>query len=180
MKKILAFAGSNSSDSINHQLVKYTAGRIQEHEVRVLKLRDYEFPMFSKDHEEVRGIPSNIKLLKDLIDEHDALILSVSENNRMISAFFKNVIDWLSRLDRNFLEGKKILLMSTSPGKRGGAAALEYSKMVVALFGGDVVESFSLPEFHKSFDVEKEIIKNEVFDLGVQDVLTSFVQQIRE
>ncbi len=180
MKKILAFAGSNSSDSINHQLVKYTAGRIQEHEVRVLKLRDYEFPMFSKDHEKERGVPSNIRLIRGLIDEHDALIVSVSENNRMVSAFFKNIIDWLSRLDRKFLEGKKILLMSTSPGKRGGAAALDYSKEILTLFGGDVVESFSLPQFKENFDQEKQIIVNEVFDLGVQDVLTSFVQQIKE
>ncbi|HIO27796.1 MAG TPA: NADPH-dependent FMN reductase, partial [Flavobacteriaceae bacterium] len=51
MKKILAFAGSNSKNSINKKLLNYVVGRIENYEVKVLELNDYEFPMFGVDHE---------------------------------------------------------------------------------------------------------------------------------
>ena len=62
MKKILAFAGSNSPTSINHQLILNVSRRISEHEVEVIKLSDYEFPMFSIVREK-GGIPQNIQFL---------------------------------------------------------------------------------------------------------------------
>lgn len=179
MYKILAFAGSNSPTSINHQLVLNVSKRISEHEVEVLKLSNVEFPMFSIVTEK-KGTPGTVKWLYDHIQEVPALIISVNENNRNVSAFFKNILDWLSRIDRKFLEGKKILLMSTSPGSNGGAAALEYAKMILTRFGGEVVESFSLPSFKENFDVESGKIVNEVFEMGVTEVVTSFTQQIKE
>ncbi|MFD0975828.1 NADPH-dependent FMN reductase [Salinimicrobium gaetbulicola] len=179
MYKILAFAGSNSPTSINHQLVLNVSKRISEHELEVLKLSNVEFPMFSIVTEK-KGTPGTVKWLYDHIQEVPALIISVNENNRNVSAFFKNILDWLSRIDRKFLEGKKILLMSTSPGRNGGAVALEYAKMILTRFGGEVVESFSLPSFKENFDVESGKIVNEVFEMGVTEVVTSFTQQIKE
>lgn len=176
MKKILAFAGSNSSTSINHQLIAHVTGRITSHEVKVLQLRDFEIPMYSIDLEKERGIPTDIKVLKNLIDEHDALIISVNEHNGTVSAFFKNILDWLSRLDRSFLTGKRILLMSTSPGARGAAAALEYAKHMLPRFGGKVIESFSFPQFKDNLHENK--IQNEVLDMGIEDVLTTFAHEI--
>src|SRR5690606_13582379 len=123
MKKILAFAGSNSSTSINHTFVTHVADRIQGHEVKLLELRNLEIPMYSIDIEKNRGFPTDVLVLKNLIDDHDALIISVNEHNGAASAFFKNILDWLSRLDRSFLTGKRILLMSTAPGTRGGASS---------------------------------------------------------
>lgn len=179
MKKVLAFAGSNSPTSINHQLIEHVSARISEHSLEVLKLRDLEFPMFSISRER-EGIPSIVQFLFDKIQQNSALIISVNENNRNVSAFFKNIIDWLSRVERKFLQDKKILLMSTSPGQHGGAAALEYCKTVFPRFGGIIVESFSLPHFYENFDTEKGLIVNEIIDMGVMDVVTSFSQQIKD
>lgn len=176
MKKILAFAGSNSSTSINHTLITHVTNRIQGHEIKVIKLRDFDIPVYSQDHEKERGFPIDINVLKNLIDEHDALVISVNEHNASVSAFFKNIIDWLSRLDRSFLTGKKILLMSTSPGARGGASALEYSKGIFVRFGGKVVESFSFPSFKENLIDNK--VQNEVLDMGIEDVLTTFAHEI--
>lgn len=176
MKKILAFAGSNSSTSINQSLINHVAERINGHEIKVIELRKFDIPMFSVDIEKERGIPTDIKVLKNLIDEHDALIISVNEHNGTVSAFFKNIIDWLSRLDRSFLTGKKILLMSTSPGTRGAAAALDYAKGMFPRFGGKVIESFSFPSFKDNLIENK--VQNEVLDMGIEDVLTTFAHEI--
>ena len=49
MKKILAFAGSNSSTSINHQLVVATSNLIEFAQVDVVSLRDYNVHIFGVD-----------------------------------------------------------------------------------------------------------------------------------
>jgi len=178
MKKILAFAGSNSPTSINHQLIVCTTSRIDGYEVEVLELKGLHLPMYSIALEK-EGFPEDVELLHDKIRQADALIISVNEYNSNISGFFKNTIDWLSRFNRQFLEGKKLMLMSTAPGKRGGASALEYVKNQFPRFGGEVIESFSLPNFYENFDSENCRINDEVFELGIRDVLSNFTEAIR-
>lgn len=179
MTKILAFAGSSSPTSINHQLILNVTKRISQHEVEVLALHELEFPVYSIVKEK-EGFPQNVKFLYEKILAAPALIIAANEYNSNVSGFFKNIIDWLSRVEKRFLDGKKILLMSTSPGTRGGASAMEYCKGQFPRFGGEVVESFSLPQFYENFDSEKGVIVNEVFDLGITEVVTAFSQQIKE
>jgi len=179
MKKVLAFAGSNSTNSINQKLVEYVASKIVGHKAKTLKLLHYSMPMYSEDEEKNNGFPGMALALKQEISEADALVISVNEHNGSWSAFFKNIIDWLSRLDRNFLEGKKILLMSTSPGKRGGVSSLEYAKNVFPRFGGEVIESFSFPSFHSNFSIEKNEVFDETLLLGLKEVLSTFAHQIK-
>ncbi|GAA0727507.1 NAD(P)H-dependent oxidoreductase [Aquimarina litoralis] len=178
MKNILAFAGSNSSTSINQQLIEYVSSEITEHKIKILKLVNYPVPMYSEDEEREKGFPGMALGIKQEISEADALIISVNEHNGSLSAFFKNIIDWLSRIDRNFLAGKKILLMSTSPGQRGGLTALEYAKSVFPRFGGEIIESFSFPSFHANFSAEEKTIKDETLLLGLKEVLSTFAHQI--
>lgn len=179
MKKILAFAGSNSPTSVNHQLLLNVTRRITEQEVELLQLKELEIPIYSIGLEK-QGIPQDVKFLYEKIQSFPALIISVNEYNGNVSGFFKNIIDWLSRVDRHFLQQKKLLLMSTSPGKRGGASALEYCKNQLPHMGAEIVESFSLPQFYENFDSEKAALVNEVFERGVADVVSSFSHQIKE
>ncbi|HLT51245.1 MAG TPA: NAD(P)H-dependent oxidoreductase [Arenibacter sp.] len=151
MSHLLAFAGSNSSRSINFQLVKYTVSSIVDKEVRLLDMADMTLPVFSEDLERDEGYPPILSKLLESIRQADGLILSVNEHNSNPSAFFKNVLDWLSRMDRNFLSGTRVLLMSTSRGRRGGSASLEVIKALLPRFGGEVVASFSLPSFNHNF-----------------------------
>lgn len=178
MKKILAFSGSNSSTSINEKLVDYTVALLQNHSIKRIKLTAFPLPIFSEDLEKKEPYPVNLILLKNEIKEADALLISVNEHNGAASAFFKNYIDWLSRIEYKFLAGKKILLMSTSPGKRGGASALEYTKNILPKFDGEVIESFSFPSFSENFSVENNSIINEVLRLGLHDVIQNFAHQI--
>lgn len=176
MKKILAFAGSNSSTSINFQLLTHVANRIQGHEVKIQDFTQYELPIYSADWEKEKGMPLSATIINNIIKDHDALVIAVNEHNGNVSAYFKNMVDWLSRLDRNFLVKKKILLISTSPGKRGAASALEYTKGILPRFGGEIIESFSFPSFNDNFKDGK--MQNEVWDMGIQDVLTTFSHQL--
>jgi len=161
MAKILAFAGSNSSTSINYKLVKHTCTLITGHEVRTLNLANYPFPMYSMDVEQDKGYSNSLVEFKNDIQKADGLIISVNEHNGGPSAYFKNVLDWLSRLERKFLEGKKIFLMATSPGKRGGIGALETTAALLPRFGAEIPATFSLPSFGENFDGQSGITNTE-------------------
>ncbi len=178
MKKIIAFAGSNSKNSINADLIMHVATQITSASVSIIDLKDLDIPMYSIDAETEQGFPVDVTILKNKISESDGVILSVNEHNGSVSAFFKNILDWLSRVDRNFLSEKKILLMSTSPGARGGKTALEYTKEILPRMGGTVVESFSFPSFQDNFDTATHTITNPTIAMGVGEVMASFLQEV--
>ena len=116
------------------------------------------FPMYSEDHEREHGFTNSLIELRDDILKSDGLIISVNEHNGNPSAFFKNLIDWLSRLERKFLQDKKIMLMATSKGKRGAMGSLEVVKNMLPRFGADVVTTFSLPSFADNFTEAQGIL----------------------
>ena len=174
---ILAFAGSNSSTSINLKLVKYTAGLVKDHDVQVLNMANYPFPMYSEDYEKQKGFSNSLMELRDDIRASEGLIISVNEHNSNPSAYFKNLIDWLSRLERKFLDGKKILLMSASPGGRGAIGALDISEKIMTRFGGEITATFSLPKFYENFDLEKGITDSELA-AAHQEALNTFLSKV--
>jgi NAD(P)H-dependent FMN reductase len=162
MSSILAFAGSNSSTSINYKLAKHTASLIENHKVKQMNMANYPFPLYSEDHEKENGFSNSLLEVMNDIKNADGLIVSVSEHNGNVSAYFKNFLDWLSRIDKQFLDGKKVLLMSTSPGKRAAIGAFEITNNILPRFGATAVIGFSLPSFYDNFDMEKGIIDLEL------------------
>ena len=151
MKKIIAFAGSSSKASINKQLATYAGNLLNDNEVRVLDLNDYELPLYSIDLENENGIPENAKEFLEELQSSDGIILSLAEHNGAYSAAFKNLFDWMSRIDGKLLKDIPMLLMAASPGGRGGASVLEVAKGRFPYMGGNIVSSFSLPSFYDNF-----------------------------
>ncbi len=158
MASIMAFAGSNSASSINFKLVKYTVSLIKGHEIELLNMASETFPMYGIDREKQLGYPETLVKIQKKIEQADALVLSVNEHNGGPSAYFKNLLDWLSRSNRSYLENTKVFLMSTSPGKRGAISAHEYVKYALTRVGGDVTASFSLPSFEANFKEDIGIV----------------------
>lgn len=151
-KRILAFAGSNHSASINHQLVNYVASELEtDFEVEVIDMRDWKLPIYSIDMDP-DDTPELITQLIGQIEKADALMFASPEHNGGPSAFLKNILDWLSRRSKKVYEGKRIMLLSTSPGGTGGGTHLDYFKKSLPYFGGDIVCSFSLPSFFDSLN----------------------------
>ncbi|PCJ94942.1 MAG: NADPH-dependent FMN reductase [Flavobacteriaceae bacterium] len=157
MAKILAFAGSNASTSMNFKLVKYSAGIAKTHDVELLDMSNLSFPMYSEDLEKADEFPDSVIAFKKKIEGAQGILISVNEHNGYVSAYFKNLLDWLSRLDRSFLEGKKVFLMGTSPGKRGAIGSLEAIAGLLPRFGAEMSATFSLPSFYDNFKVENGI-----------------------
>lgn len=151
MSKILAFAGSNSSASINHKLLEYIkAAHLPE--LHLLELRSLEVPVYSIDKEKESGIPQPVKNFYTEIKGADTLLVASSEHNGSYTGYFKSVIDWLSRFDREFVKGKKIFIAGTSTGRGGAKGSVESSKKVFERLGAEVVSTFTLPSFEYVFE----------------------------
>ena len=150
MKKILAFAGSNSKNSINKQLAIYTASNVDNVTFDVADLNDYTLPIFSLEEEE-NGFPKSAIVFNDLLNTYDGFVVSLAEHNGSYAAVFKNIFDWVSRIDRKVFKDKPLLLMATSPGGRGGASVLETAAGTFPHLGGNIIAKFSLPSFYDNF-----------------------------
>jgi NAD(P)H-dependent FMN reductase len=97
MKKIIAFAGSSSQNSINKKLATYAAHLFQNATVEVLDLNDYEMPIYSTDREKENGVPQLAIDFFTKITQADILVVSLAEHNGAYTTAFKNVFDWVSR-----------------------------------------------------------------------------------
>ena len=162
--KLLAFAASNSSTSINKQLVTYATTLIQAHEVEILDLNDYELPLYSEDRNKALGEPKLAKQFLAKIAWCDALVISFAEHNLSYSVAYKNIFDWASRINMKVFQNKPMILMATSPGARGGLSVLETAIHTAPFFKGEVKGSFSLPNFYDNFDVKEQCISNVIDD----------------
>ena len=118
--KVVAFAASNSRNSINKLLVTYAASLLDSWETEILELNDFELPLFSVDREAELGQPELAKLFLKKLADADAIIISFAEHNLSYSAAYKNLFDWCSRITPKVFQGKPMVLLSTSPGGHGG------------------------------------------------------------
>ena len=161
MKKIIAFGASSSKASINKQLATYAANQFKDVEVEILDLNDYEMPIFSTDKETDNGIPQLAHDFYSKLGTADLIVISFAEHNGAYSAAFKNIFDWTSRINAKTFQEKQTLLLSTSPGPRGGSSVLEIAKNRFPFQGAVVKGSFSLPSFYENSDAVNGIINDE-------------------
>ena len=156
---MLVFVGSNSSTSINKQLTLAVLNELKlEHEF--IDLNALNIPLFSQDLEKEIESPEGIRILMNQIQKHSHIFITTNEHNQNLSAFFKNVLDWLSRSDVKFLSGKKIFILSTSEGRRGALGANESLQNLVTRFGCESFEWVTFPSFSINFDKKKQQILN--------------------
>lgn len=160
MKNIIAFAGSNSKQSINKQLATYASTLVEDAHVTILDLNDFELPVFGVDLEAEIGQPENAHKFLSHIKSSDGIIISLAENNGAYSAVFKNLFDWMSRIEGKTFFGKPMLLMATSPGARGGQSVLEIAKSRFPRHDANIVADFSLPLFRTNFSDGKIVDPN--------------------
>ncbi|MCY4046102.1 MAG: NAD(P)H-dependent oxidoreductase [Cellvibrionales bacterium] len=175
--KVLAFAASNSKQSINKALVQYAASTIDFADVEFLDINDFEMPLFSPEREaEYKakgGEPAEAKAFHQKISEADALLISFAEHNGCYTAAFKNLFDWTSRIDMKVYQNKPMVMLATSPGPGGAKNVLNLAVTSSPYFGGDVKGSLSVPSFMEQFDTEAGKLTNEALVTELSAVVQS-------
>ena len=171
MRKIIAFGASSSKNSINKQFATFAAKQLENVEVEILDLNDYEMPIYSIDRENDNGIHDLAKQFKAKITSADGVVISFAEHNGSYSAAFKNVFDWVSRIEQNFWHNKPLFLLATSPGVRGGQTVLEIAVNKFQRMTEGGVVNYSLPSFGQNL-VNNELVSAEIkaaFTLKLND-----------
>lgn len=161
--KVLAFAASNSRQSINKQLVTHAAQLLQQNaaaEFEVIDLNDFEMPIYSSDRENESGIPEPAQAFRNKIAEADAIIISFAEHNGSYTAAYKNLFDWTSRIDQKVYQDKKAVLLATSPGPGGAQNVLGSAVGSAPYFALEVKGSLSVPSFYDNFNAEQGELTN--------------------
>lgn len=162
MKKILTIGGSNSRRSINDLFAKWAAKQIENVQVESIDLNDFEMPIYGIDRENESGIPNLAHDFKSKVKSVDGIVISLAEHNGSFSAAFKNITDWVSRIEKGTWAEKPVLLLATSPGPRGGMGVLATAKMSFPHQGALVAGDFSLPSFHQNFTEQEGITAPEL------------------
>ena len=158
--KVLAFAASSSTKSINKTLANYAASLVTGAEFELLDINDYEMPLFSQDREEELGQPQAAKDFFAKLGEADAIIISFAEHNGTYTAAYKNLFDWTSRIDQQVFQNKPVVYLATSPGPGGAASVLAAATHSAQYFAANVKASLSIPSFYDNFDMETQKLTN--------------------
>jgi chromate reductase, NAD(P)H dehydrogenase (quinone) len=159
--KILAFAASNSKQSINKKLVTYATSIMNGHNIEIIDLNNFELPLFSEDKEKEIGQPQLAKDFLNKISESDAIFISYAEHNGSYSVAYKNIFDWASRINPKVFQGKKMVVLATSPGPGGASSVLATATASAPYFDGDVKGSISIPSFNDNFDTNTGVLTNQ-------------------
>jgi NAD(P)H-dependent FMN reductase len=157
MKRIIALGASNSKNSINKKFADWAAHKVEDAEVELIDLNDYEMPLYNPDLERENGIPEVVETLKTKLDSADGYVISLAEHNGNYTAAFKNVQDWLSRIEREVWGGKPTLLLAATPGKVGGKSVLNIARASFPYMGANVVALYSLAGFYQNFNNDEGI-----------------------
>lgn len=177
MKKIIGFAATTSSKSINKSFVRYTLSLLEDDfQVKLLDLNDFPCELFSEDQEKISYPQGALDFLEE-IAQCDAIVCSMAEHNRNWTAAFKNLFDWCSRKELKVFQNKDMLLLSTSEGRRGGQNAMDVALRVFPEFGAVILQHYSLGQYSENFNVEKGIT-NEVLKHDFAIIVDRFKQEV--
>ena len=154
--KTLAFAASNHSQSINGALVGYAAARLKAlspvAEIEFIDINDYEMPIYSMDREKSDGVHPLAQAFFDKIGEADGLVVSFAEYNGYVTAAWKNIYDWMSRIDQKVWQDKPIVLLAATPGPRAGANVLQTQEFTAPFFGMDIKGKHGVGLWREAWD----------------------------
>jgi chromate reductase, NAD(P)H dehydrogenase (quinone) len=165
--KVLVFAGSTRKDSFNRKLAVLAtdALRSQQIDTTFADLRDYPMPLYDGDSEAAQGLPPTAKAFKELVREHDTIVIASPEYNGSFPALVKNTIDWITRPEPGerpleVLRGKTAALLSTSPGPGAGKRGLKHLRELLEMTGLNVLpEQVNVAKATQAFDAEGQLIR---------------------
>ena len=141
--KILAFVTTKSRNSINRSLVEFAAAQLQSQAtpgtgVEFVDLNNFEMPIYSIDRETQDGIPQEARTFFDKTGAADAVLVSFAEHNGSVAAAWKNIFDWMSRIDMEVWHNKPVAMQAATPGPRADAGVLGGQEHMAPFFGADL------------------------------------------
>lgn len=145
---MLSIIASNSKNSINRMV----ANEINQNvELNILNINQEQVPMYSPELES-EGIPNEIQKIYQEIQKEDHIVIFTPEYNGYTTPFFKNIFDWVSRVQHQFLEQKKVTIISVSPGPSGGSSVRSIMSASLPFFGATQISDYGIGDYYTKLE----------------------------
>jgi chromate reductase, NAD(P)H dehydrogenase (quinone) len=167
--RVLVFAGSIRSGSLNRKLARAAAAALERHgmDVTLADLRDYPMPIYDGDLEASAGMPEAARAFKNLMRANDAIVIASPEYNGSFAALLKNAVDWASRPEPGeprlaAFQAKKAAILSASPSPNGGQRGLRHLRELLEMIHVEVLPSqLTVARAVEAFDAEGRLVRAE-------------------
>lgn len=153
--RVLVFAASLRSGSLNQRLADLAAAVVEEHGAVADRaaMADFDCPSYNGDVEKEAGVPAGAQRFRDRLVAADAFVIASPEYNASMPGCLKNAIDWVSRIRPQPFNGRQGLLLSASPSMAGGNRGLWSLRVPLEHLGARMYpDMFSLAQAHQAFD----------------------------
>ena len=117
-------------------------------------------PIYSPDRQKADGVHPLAQALFDEIGASDAVIVSFAEYNGFVTAAWKNIYDWMSRIDQKVWQDKPLVLLAASPGGRAGANVLRTQEQTAPFFGMNIKGKYGVGKWAEAWD-GSALVKND-------------------
>ncbi|MGD1955242.1 MAG: NADPH-dependent FMN reductase [Sphingomonadales bacterium] len=164
--KILTFSTSNHSNSINAALASLAGEKFKsvykpDADIEMLNINDFEMPIYSIDRETEGGVHQRARDFYGKIGEADGLIMSFAEYNGSYTSAWKNIYDWMSRINQKVYQDTPAVVLAATPGPRSGASVLQAVEMTAPFFGLELCGVVGVGEWGKAFDPSTKSLTRE-------------------
>jgi len=172
--KILVFAGSIRSGSLNARLADAFTGELVKLDCQLtrLTLADYPLPVYDADFENEKGVPENAVKLARLFSAHQGVVIVGPEYNGSLTPLLKNTIDWISRVRSNSSKdivpyrGKIAAVAAASNGSMGGISSLGHLRQILVRLGMLVIsEQLAVAGAASAFDENDHLTSPQYADM---------------
>lgn len=176
-KNIALIIGSLRKDSINRLFAQYICNELEQSnsDLNINEIRLDDLPIYNQDFDS-QNIDSYNRV-RQQIKQADAVLVVTPEHNRTIPAALKNIIDIASRPSgENLWSGKKIAVVTASPGSFGGISATIDFRKIMQVLGAHVLIKPDVQLSKATQYLENKQINND----KTKEVLQKFAQQFIE
>jgi len=179
--KLFTFAASLRKDSVNKKLIAVAEELLKKQEgvtIDHAEFNEFEMPLYNADIEK-EEIPESVSRFVKRMHQAQGIIISSPEYNYSIPGPFKNLIDWVSRVNPMPWKNQCILVLTASPSLVGGNRSFWNVRIPLEGCGAWVSPSmFSLPSAYEAFD-EKGALKDINAQMRLEEILKGFIDFTR-
>jgi len=143
--------------------------------IETLDLNDFEMPIYSVDRPNEGGIPSEAQTFFEKIGAADAVLVSFAEYNGSVTSAWKNIFDWMSRIDMKVWQDKPIVMLAATPGPRAGAGVLGGQEAMAPFFGMDLRGTLGVGTWKDAWDADGKTLTRKEDVAALDDLLTALV-----
>lgn len=140
---VLTICGSARAGSYNAALLRALPLLAPGEMAFTASIPVINIPHYDFDLQNASGPPAAVMELAGTIREADAVLIVSPEYNYSVPGLLKNAIDWISRVPKQPLANKPVLIQSVSNGILGGARMQYHLRQVLVALDARV---FTKPE----------------------------------